>query len=168
MVKTFNVVPENPGVIFISPNTSNEGFKMLLDQINSQTMIAVVDKEDKTLLNTALRETEEEIYLSPNQIQVLGSYFPLPDKSLTISVTPYIGFIKELPLKINYNKDEVDSIFIIPINDLIKPGNYKTGYFRDTKIPMYSFKTLEIDQEIWGLTSYFLYYFLKDMLLWNP
>lgn len=47
MVKTFNVVPENPGVIFISPNTSNKGFEMLLDQISSQTMIAVVDKEDK-------------------------------------------------------------------------------------------------------------------------
>jgi len=47
MIKTFNIVPENPGVIFISPNTSKEGFKMLLEQISSQTMIAVVDKEDK-------------------------------------------------------------------------------------------------------------------------
>lgn len=47
MTNKFSLVPEDPGVIFISPSISIEGFKMLVKQINHQTMIAVVEEEDR-------------------------------------------------------------------------------------------------------------------------
>ncbi len=47
MTDKFSIVSEEPGVIFISPEISNEGFKMLLNQIGSRTMIAVLDENNK-------------------------------------------------------------------------------------------------------------------------
>lgn len=47
MTTKFSVVPEEPGVIFISPEISNDGFKMFINQINKRTMVAVLDEKDK-------------------------------------------------------------------------------------------------------------------------
>ncbi len=48
MTTKFCDVPEEPGVIFISPEVSNDGFLMLINQINSRTMVVVLDEKDKT------------------------------------------------------------------------------------------------------------------------
>jgi hypothetical protein len=48
MIDKFNIIPEEPGVIFVSPEISAHGFDMLINQISPRTMIVIVDEEDKT------------------------------------------------------------------------------------------------------------------------
>lgn len=45
MLETYNIVGENPGVIFIDPNTSNDGLKLILNNIDPKTMICIVDEK---------------------------------------------------------------------------------------------------------------------------
>lgn len=47
MIDKFSIVGDDPGVIFISPDISKDGFEMLLNQIQPRTMIAVVDEIDR-------------------------------------------------------------------------------------------------------------------------
>ena len=47
MTSKFSIVPEEPGLIFISPEISNDGFKMLINQLHHRTMVAVVDEKDR-------------------------------------------------------------------------------------------------------------------------
>ncbi|KAI0708875.1 NUDIX hydrolase domain-like protein [Cerioporus squamosus] len=52
-----------------------------------------VDKTDPTTLAAALRETEEEVGIHPNQVEILGRFGP-PEHSLSgMRVWPYVGFI---------------------------------------------------------------------------
>ena len=48
MTSKFSIVPEEPGLIFISPEISNDGFKMLINQLHHRTMVPVVDEKDRT------------------------------------------------------------------------------------------------------------------------
>jgi hypothetical protein len=46
MLDRFNVVPENPGVIFVAPNTTTQGLQLLLSQIDKKTMVCILDEKD--------------------------------------------------------------------------------------------------------------------------
>lgn len=84
-----------------------------------------IDKTDFNPLQTAIRETTEELGISKDDIEIICE--------LDILVAPYgviihnfVGKINDIS-KININKDEVDSIFTIPISFLKnnKPISYK-------------------------------------------
>ena len=53
------------------------------------------ENEDKTLLETAVRETEEEISLSKENYDIIGN-FPKFYTGTGYVVTPYIAMMKEL------------------------------------------------------------------------
>ncbi len=71
---------------------------------------------NETLLETALRETEEELGISREKIQLLGQ----TDYIISISsavITPFVGFVKDLhPADIRFNTDEVAEIFTVPFS----------------------------------------------------
>lgn len=76
------------------------------------------DKEDKTLLDTALRESEEEIGLPRKDVSVLGE---LDDEITTTSnfiVTPFLASIP-WPYRFIPNEAEVEKVFSVPINALL-------------------------------------------------
>ncbi|KAF9358086.1 hypothetical protein BGX26_002507 [Mortierella sp. AD094] len=117
------------------------------------------DPTDKTILDTALREMEEEISVSRDQLEVLGEYASMPNKDCTMKVHPFVGFIKE-PIEdiesIVFNKDEVDKVFTVPIQDLVDPEKRSMVRFRNSK---FLYPVWKIDQEditIWGLTAFIL------------
>ncbi|KAG0370291.1 NUDIX hydrolase domain-like protein [Gamsiella multidivaricata] len=117
------------------------------------------DPTDKNILDTALREMEEEISVSRDQIEVLGEYAPMPNKDCTMKVHPFVGFIKE-PIEdiesIVFNKGEVDRVFTVPIQDLINPKKGTLVPFRNSK---FQYRVWNIEQEqitIWGLTAFIL------------
>lgn len=56
MLDRFNVVPENPGVIFVSPNTTTQGLNLLLNQVDVKTMICVVDENPVEIEKQAYKE----------------------------------------------------------------------------------------------------------------
>ncbi len=78
---------------------------------------------DETPMATALREAEEEIGLLPRNVTVLGAL----DRYLTRSsyaVTPVVGLV-DAPEKWNPHSFEVETVFEVPLADILKPGALK-------------------------------------------
>lgn len=73
-------------------------------------------ENDETPLETALRETEEELGIPSDNITVLGSI----DFMLTttgIVIMPFVGFVSNIHVEdIPFSKDEVAEIFTVPIS----------------------------------------------------
>ncbi len=108
---------------------------------------------DRTLVETAKRETWEELGISNNRIRTFGFLPPMP----TISrywVTPIIGTI-DWPTSIKINPDEVKHYFTIPFQWLADPENWQE---HELDVPELG-KVLVIDyrhyqeEHLWGVTA---------------
>ena len=118
----------------------------------------IQEDSDSNLLQTALRETWEEIGLASEGIHILGEF----DEYLSITgliVTPFAAWVGG-PLNLAPNPDEVDEVLEVPF-----------GVFRDSrllrvetrvrlgverKVYFYDFQ----GKEVWGLTAQII----KDLL----
>ncbi|KAI9261752.1 NUDIX hydrolase domain-like protein [Sporodiniella umbellata] len=117
------------------------------------------DLTDASLDHTAIRETEEEVGILPSSVDILGCYSTLPNKTGSLRVHPYVGYVKDSIDLTKFNPDEVSSVFTLPIDYLIDPVNREIKQFRNSTIKYPVFKvphTVEGEQEIWGLTSFIL------------
>jgi len=84
------------------------------------------DKDDQTLLHTAVRESREEIGVRPEDIEVIGE---LDDELTTTSnytVTPFVAVIP-CPYRFQKNVDEVADILEVPIEALMKNGRVNSN-----------------------------------------
>jgi nudix motif 8 len=116
------------------------------------------DLDDESLIATALRETEEEIFVDQKTIKILGEFIAVPDKTNTKTVTSIVGYLGELdPPKMEFNTDEVQEIFSVSINQLIETKELEN--FRGTGFIMPSW--IVGSNRIWGLTGYILGQYLK-------
>ncbi|KAF8946211.1 hypothetical protein BGZ47_001033 [Haplosporangium gracile] len=117
------------------------------------------DPTDVSILDTALREMEEEIFISRDKVEVLGECAPLPNKGCTMKVHPFVGYIKE-PIEdlssIMFNKDEVQKVFTVPLQDLMNPEKRSMTPFRNSKFLYPVWKVDEEDITIWGLTAFII------------
>jgi len=105
---------------------------------------------DSSLLDTALRESNEEIGLQIENVQNLGRMNYLLSRH-KIEVNPYVGFLK-------HDQDfignfEIEEIFMVPVNFLIELNNviYKEFKRNDLRISMPSW--VYNGMHIWGLTA---------------
>ena len=115
----------------------------------------------ESLLETALRETEEEIGINKNKISILGAITPLFIPITEFIMTPFIGFISKEPI-IKLDSREVDEIFSVNIIDLInndKLTTHRQIKGKDVNIPYY----LLNNHQVWGATSMVLSEF-KDII----
>jgi len=112
---------------------------------------------DNSTIQTALRETHEEIGIEPNQINVLGK---LTDVYIPVSkflVHPYVGFHEPNPNFIASDK-EVKEIITFNIIELLQEENRQTTkiktsnglYLKD--IPCFTIQ----DKIVWGATALML------------
>ena len=108
---------------------------------------------DKDLEATALRETEEEIGISPEQIKILGRMNPFPSISNYL-ITPVVGLL-EYPYKIKISVEEVDKVFTIPLNWLADKRNYEErDYLRsNNSIEKVLFYKEYEGELVWGITA---------------
>ena len=128
------------------------------------------EESDIHLINTALRETEEEIGINIRDITILGSLSELYIPVTNIKVLPVLGYLKTTPKYILDNR-EVNALFEININDLINPLTKKKET-RDIKgihfdIPFYDLQ----NQKVWGATAMMLSEFeqiIKDLIINKP
>ena len=109
------------------------------------------DPEDKDLIRTALRETHEEVGVTPDLVEVVGPLSELISHH-GVRVTPYLGFVPEA-YEYQANTDEVDSIFSVPLeffaNDP-RETTHRIDYLgRTWYVPSYHFA----GYKIWGLTA---------------
>jgi len=112
----------------------------------------VREDTDATLLETALRESLEEIGLHPEDAEVIGE---LDDEVTTTSnyiVTPFVALIPH-PYKFIASEDEVDEIIEVPIlslldKDCLKPD---TEELNGEEFPSYAYHYQ--GNIIWGATA---------------
>jgi 8-oxo-dGTP pyrophosphatase MutT (NUDIX family) len=115
---------------------------------------------DRTLLDTALRESAEEIGLRPEDAEVLGE---LDDEVTTTSdylVTPFVAAMP-WPYRFTINSDEVDKIITVPIHRLLEKGNLTltTELLEGRLVESYAYHYR--GQVIWGATARILNKFLN-------
>ena len=116
---------------------------------------------DATIIQTSLREMEEEIGLTAEKTEVLGILRCKWGEvaGLTgVAVTPVIGYIGDLTdVRLTPNPTEVDELFTVPVGVLMDGSQWKR---RDLATPtFYGGK-----HTIWGLTAYLLERFVVDVL----
>ena len=69
----------------------------------------MADVGDRTPIGTALREAEEELGIEPEQVDVWGQLHSFPDRQQTSLITPVIGCIRSMELRLN--KSEVSIVY---------------------------------------------------------
>ncbi len=113
------------------------------------------DESDGDTLQTALRESHEEIGLLPDQVEVIA---PLSQViSLHgIRVSPYVGLVAD-DVELTPNQDELDSIFKVPVSFMLdaKPVRRDHMSYKGIKlaVPCFEYREGRERYEIWGLSS---------------
>jgi 8-oxo-dGTP pyrophosphatase MutT (NUDIX family) len=106
--------------------------------------------EGEALLQTALREAEEEIGLSPEHVEVAGALPPIGTFVTSYKVHPYVGLI-EPGLSFTPNPDEVESVIVASLDDLVAAFGMRRLVRRGVPIKT---ETFEVgDALIWGATA---------------
>ena len=117
---------------------------------------------NEKLIDTALRETQEEIGINKTSISIIGTITPLFVPVTGFMIYPFIGYSLN---KLNPKPDpvEVATIFSVNISDLLNKENQTTekrnirGY--DVQVPYFKLN----DYQVWGATSMILSEF-RDLI----
>lgn len=114
------------------------------------------EPKDQTYVNTALRETQEEIGIHPEQIQIIMPFTNLYIQASNFMVYPFLGISKEEIVFIP-DSNEVAQIVELPLSDflndnLIVSAIMTTSYAKDIEIPAYKIN----EHIVWGATAMML------------
>lgn len=111
---------------------------------------------DKDPAATALRETEEEIGVVSNKVQVLGRLTELYIPPSNFLVHPYVGYLQERPRMVKDDR-EVAELFEANIDTLLDENvvghtSVKVGNGMKIKTPYFGIN----DKVVWGATAMIL------------
>ena len=120
-----------------------------------------MDKTDTDLIHTALRETEEEIGVTKDYIEVIGK-LPIQPTVSGYIIQPIVAII-ENHYEMTINPDEVADAFEVPLDFLLDESNRSHVYkeFNGQRYPIYSIPYQERD--IWGATAGIIVAFSKQL-----
>jgi 8-oxo-dGTP pyrophosphatase MutT (NUDIX family) len=115
---------------------------------------------DGDIIETALRESQEEIGINSDMVNILGQLTPLHIPVSNFIVYPSIGLYPTPPI-FKADPDEVKKVIEIKLNDLLDPDNCTTKEFKYGDLsflaPIYNPKNITI----WGATAMILSEFLE-------
>ena len=119
-------------------------------------------EKNEKLIDTALRETQEEIGINKTSISIIGTITPLFVPVTGFMIYPFIGYSLN---KLDPKPDpvEVETIFSVNIFDLLNKDNRTAeqrnirGY--NVKVPYFKLN----DYQVWGATAMILSEF-KDLI----
>jgi 8-oxo-dGTP pyrophosphatase MutT (NUDIX family) len=118
---------------------------------------------DADLIQTALRETTEEIGVESGDIKVLGQLTPLYIPPSNFIVHPAVGYINYRPAFVA-DKCEVCDIIEYRLSELLKIENVKTKEFNVREDMVFTAPYFDIDGNVvWGATAMILSEF-KEVL----
>ncbi|MFX0141562.1 MAG: NUDIX hydrolase [Candidatus Hodarchaeota archaeon] len=126
---------------------------------------------DKSLRDTALRETEEEIGVSRENIKIIGCLDDFPTMTKYI-ITPFIGIINK-DQKLVKDDREVQEIVKIPIDFFIKRINFKEQAvdINGKMFPIFYFNYIKKKNgklfTVWGATAFLISTFLERVYDYN-
>ncbi|MDH5462787.1 MAG: CoA pyrophosphatase [Nitrosopumilus sp.] len=108
-----------------------------------------LDEDDSDLLETALRETSEEIGLTVTRDQVIGQLEPVVTLNSGFLILPFVSIIDKIPhLSANC---EVEKIFHIPLESFLKTGARDPDPAHNIIQEMYTFEYQ--NQIVWGASA---------------
>jgi 8-oxo-dGTP pyrophosphatase MutT (NUDIX family) len=117
-------------------------------------------KADASLLDTALRESWEEIGVEAKDAEILGELDDTPTTISNFNISPFVALIP-YPHEFRLNHYEIDEIFSVPISALLHEVSKKEEYStfgNDVSVDYF----YEYDGKvIWGATARIVQQFLE-------
>jgi len=108
-----------------------------------------LESTDSNLLETALRETREEIGLNIREDQVIGQLKPVVTLNSGFNILPFISIVDEIP-SLSANA-EVEEIFHIPLKPFLKTMKNDPDPAHNLIQEMYTFEFQ--DKIVWGASA---------------
>ena len=107
---------------------------------------------DHSLLDTALRESWEEIGLEGKDVEILGELDDAPTTTSRFVISPFVAFVP-YPYEFKANRHEIDEIFDVPVSALLYKANVteERYVFGDEIVQAYSYEYG--GRVIWGATA---------------
>jgi 8-oxo-dGTP pyrophosphatase MutT (NUDIX family) len=136
--------PRNPGLVFTERRSD------LSRHAGEISFPGGRRDEGEELLETALREAEEEIGLSRDQVEVAGALAPIGTFVTSYKVHPFVGLIEQ-GLPFEPNPSEVESVLIASLDDLA--SGYEKRRLVRRGVPIKTDTYLVSDKLIWGATA---------------
>jgi 8-oxo-dGTP pyrophosphatase MutT (NUDIX family) len=136
--------PDNPGLVFTERRSD------LSRHAGEISFPGGRRDEGEELLDTALREVEEEIGLSRDQVEVIGALPPIGTFVTNYKVHPFVGLIGE-GLRFEPNPSEVESVLLASLDDLV--ASYAKRRLVRRGVPIKTDTFLISDKLIWGATA---------------
>jgi 8-oxo-dGTP pyrophosphatase MutT (NUDIX family) len=115
---------------------------------------------DTSLLDTALRESWEEIGLEAKDTEILGELDDTPTTTSNFNISPFVALIP-YPYEFRLNHYEISEIFSISVSALLHKANKREGYstFGNEVFVGYSYEYE--GRVIWGATAQIVQQFLE-------
>ena len=123
------------------------------------------DDKDKSLRDTALRETEEEIGVPRESIKIIGCLDDFPTMTKYI-ITPYVAVIDKNQ-RLKRQESEVQRIIKIPIDFFTSKTQFReqTVDVDGNKFPVFYFTYTDPENSqkytVWGATAYMIVTFIE-------
>lgn len=108
---------------------------------------------DASLLETALREAEEEVDLRPDLVEVVGSLEELYIPPSRFLVKPFVGLLED-GARMDLAPEEVEEVVSVPLAELVAPASLQRVVWerepgRPHEVPVFAVRGCEI----WGATA---------------
>lgn len=159
--KTFEVKPKESAVMMMLYYESNELHTVFMLRPQNQgvhsgqiSFPGGKRELEESLIETAFRETYEEVGVRNNQIELLGELSEVYIPPSNFLVQPFVGFLNEKPTFIP-NPDEVEKVITFPIRKLFSP---ETMGHKEVVIAKYNKRLtvpyFDVDgHALWGATA---------------
>jgi 8-oxo-dGTP pyrophosphatase MutT (NUDIX family) len=110
-------------------------------------------KADSSLLETALRESWEEIGLDPKDVEIVGELDDTPTTTTGFLISPFVALIP-YPYKFIRNHLEIADILDIPLSALMDKSCFEKKYVTDDDGKTLAAYSYEYNGRIiWGATA---------------
>jgi 8-oxo-dGTP pyrophosphatase MutT (NUDIX family) len=136
--------PDNPGLVFTERRSD------LKRHAGEISFPGGRRDEGEELIDTALREAEEEIGLSRDNVEVVGALPPIGTFVTNYKISPFVGLI-EGGMRFEPNPAEVESVLVASLDDLA--AAYEKRRLVRRGVPIKTDTYLVDDKLIWGATA---------------
>ena len=143
-------------------------------------------EESESFIDAALRETQEEIGILADSVEVCGAMDDVFSVTSYV-VTPVVGLLQSPPSDFQKQEFEIHRIFEVPLDHLLEPTNFRVerwpwgrapkgtpiDVLKKTRMPHLGWDPTDSDYpmfffdtpggEVWGLSAIFLRQFLTEV-----